>query len=633
MNNRDYPLIVKILFIFWSISSSIQLLKSIFLILNPLFSFSTSSIVISTTCSIAYILSLILILNKRFLGIALFYFFALVELVSCIIDSSLGFFATPILRVLIISALLLIRKNRTSGWSILLHDFRRIRKKYRNKEKKAFNEKLGKNIKESFGEKDSMLEEDCTIKQVDLRICNSNTNEEQSHLLEEQIQGMPPKAVSNSVVDSLQSDEHKFTTEQEHIINNPPEDTVQLSSSISVRDTNDMLLSNKKGRLLIGIIVLLSLLLLGSVCYTLSNNKSRGTTESTVSKSLGSMNWNLLTGADLTSNKRKLYETLSDEYDLGSFENFCSKLEIEDNRRYLYETLSKDYNMGVYDYFLAHLGYKNPDRWSIISDSHHWYKMRYGEDAGTIKDFADELFSDSKAIKDIFDDIKAYGDLDKDWTLDEYKYVFHDDYRDFLNFNNREIHDYVRRAYDLYRERYGEAANTYELFSQRIAEEEAFRKILFDDLKKYGNLDETWDYEVFTKIIKDEYYYLIRPSRNIIKKTPLTPNDYITNRFEDNTDNTIAANTNTTKKDPIVFISPSKGAYAYHKKADCERLQYSRTITKVPLSEALMLKREPCSVCYRQSFVEKNLWIIIVSIFLLISIIINVLLWVRHKKQ
>lgn len=58
-----------------------------------------------------------------------------------------------------------------------------------------------------------------------------------------------------------------------------------------------------------------------------------------------------------TDNKRKLYDALSQEYDMGSYEQFCSDLNDENKRRKLYEATSEEYDMGSWDSFSQQLGY------------------------------------------------------------------------------------------------------------------------------------------------------------------------------------------------------------------------------------------------------------------------------------
>lgn len=58
-----------------------------------------------------------------------------------------------------------------------------------------------------------------------------------------------------------------------------------------------------------------------------------------------------------TDNKRKLYDALSQDYDMGSYEQFCNDLNDEGKRRKLYDTTSEEYDYGSWDRFSEQLGF------------------------------------------------------------------------------------------------------------------------------------------------------------------------------------------------------------------------------------------------------------------------------------
>ncbi len=61
--------------------------------------------------------------------------------------------------------------------------------------------------------------------------------------------------------------------------------------------------------------------------------------------------------------KRILYEVLSESYDLGSYDEYTRKLDIESKRRSLYDAASKKHDLGSWEEFNKELGYsvvKNP---------------------------------------------------------------------------------------------------------------------------------------------------------------------------------------------------------------------------------------------------------------------------------
>lgn len=57
-------------------------------------------------------------------------------------------------------------------------------------------------------------------------------------------------------------------------------------------------------------------------------------------------------------NKRKLYNALSEEYDMGTYEQFCNDLNDETKRRKLYDSTSEEYDYGSWDDFSSQLGYR-----------------------------------------------------------------------------------------------------------------------------------------------------------------------------------------------------------------------------------------------------------------------------------
>lgn len=61
----------------------------------------------------------------------------------------------------------------------------------------------------------------------------------------------------------------------------------------------------------------------------------------------------------MNDNKRKLYDALSNDYDMGTYEQFRKDLEDKDKRRKLYDATSEAYDFGDYDQFEAQLGYSH----------------------------------------------------------------------------------------------------------------------------------------------------------------------------------------------------------------------------------------------------------------------------------
>ena len=57
----------------------------------------------------------------------------------------------------------------------------------------------------------------------------------------------------------------------------------------------------------------------------------------------------------MDDNRKKLYDALSKEYDMGTFEQFCKDIQDEGKRRKLYNATSKEYDYGSYDSFSKQL--------------------------------------------------------------------------------------------------------------------------------------------------------------------------------------------------------------------------------------------------------------------------------------
>lgn len=56
-------------------------------------------------------------------------------------------------------------------------------------------------------------------------------------------------------------------------------------------------------------------------------------------------------------NKRKLYDALSQDYDMGTYEQFCKDIQDEAKRKKLYDATSEAYDYGDYAKFSSQLGF------------------------------------------------------------------------------------------------------------------------------------------------------------------------------------------------------------------------------------------------------------------------------------
>ena len=68
-------------------------------------------------------------------------------------------------------------------------------------------------------------------------------------------------------------------------------------------------------------------------------------------------------------NKRKLYDALSKDYDMGSYEQFVKDIQDESKRRKLYDATSKEYDFGDYDSFSKQLGMEETKSGSVSEPS------------------------------------------------------------------------------------------------------------------------------------------------------------------------------------------------------------------------------------------------------------------------
>ena len=57
----------------------------------------------------------------------------------------------------------------------------------------------------------------------------------------------------------------------------------------------------------------------------------------------------------MDDNKRRLYDALSSEYDMGTFEQFASDIKDDAKRKRLYDAVSTEYDLGDYDSFSKQL--------------------------------------------------------------------------------------------------------------------------------------------------------------------------------------------------------------------------------------------------------------------------------------
>ena len=69
----------------------------------------------------------------------------------------------------------------------------------------------------------------------------------------------------------------------------------------------------------------------------------------------------------MDDNRKKLYDALSGEYDMGTYDQFCKDIQDSGKRKRLYDATSKEYDYGTYDSFSRQLGF---DESTTASHSH-----------------------------------------------------------------------------------------------------------------------------------------------------------------------------------------------------------------------------------------------------------------------
>lgn len=85
-------------------------------------------------------------------------------------------------------------------------------------------------------------------------------------------------------------------------------------------------------------------------------------------------------------NKRKLYDALSKDYELGSYEQFCTDIQDDTKRKKLYDATSEEYDYGDYDSFSNQLGFGKAD--AVVQSENpltEQDKIRFSANMGQMK--------------------------------------------------------------------------------------------------------------------------------------------------------------------------------------------------------------------------------------------------------
>ena len=85
-------------------------------------------------------------------------------------------------------------------------------------------------------------------------------------------------------------------------------------------------------------------------------------------------------------NKRKLYDALSKDYELGNYEQFCTDIQDDTKRKKLYDATSEEYDYGDYDSFSNQLGFSKAD--AVVQSENpltEQDKIRFSANMGQMK--------------------------------------------------------------------------------------------------------------------------------------------------------------------------------------------------------------------------------------------------------
>lgn len=113
-----------------------------------------------------------------------------------------------------------------------------------------------------------------------------------------------------------------------------------------------------------------------------------------------------------------------------------------------------------------------PDYKSLITDSHDWYQQRYGKDAGSLDKFADGMYNNPTVMQNVFNDLKANGDLGEAWTFEDYRNIFADDYKNNILPSRQRKADAQANAQETYANTLGQGQQMFNAAQQRPTQEQ-----------------------------------------------------------------------------------------------------------------------------------------------------------------
>ena len=105
----------------------------------------------------------------------------------------------------------------------------------------------------------------------------------------------------------------------------------------------------------------------------------------------------------MPDNKRKLYDVLSKDYDLGTFEQFSNDLNDEEKRKKAYQAVSASYDVGDFDKFSADLGITKAQ--PVVADQTQTARMDAPDATPVQKDTVVQPVVQSPVVEDAPEDL------------------------------------------------------------------------------------------------------------------------------------------------------------------------------------------------------------------------------------
>ena len=213
---------------------------------------------------------------------------------------------------------------------------------------------------------------------------------------------------------------------------------------------------------------------------------------------------------DKAANRRKLFDALLEEYDMGDFEQFCEDIKDDTKRKKLYDAIINEYYYGDYEDFSAHIlddiqkpkpkekSTKAKDNLSSLYNS--LIKKGYStEDIGDEETFRNKM-ADKQNRKILYDYVVSRGDF-RIGDYDRYEKVLSGVYE----VQPQQHKDNLSSLYNsLIKKGYStDAIGDEETFRNKMADKQN-RKILYDYVVSRGDF-RIGDYDSYEKILSAQF--------------------------------------------------------------------------------------------------------------------------------